>query len=140
MAEAQVQAVRPEIVATGLQNLWALVFLPQGRFLVTKRPGRLPVVEPDGRLGPPVTGLPAIDADGQGGLLDVITDTGFSVNRRIDFCFSEPAASGGGNSTALARAILAADNRRLKDVQLLFIERAVKGQGRARAQAARGRR
>lgn len=83
MAEAQAQAVRPEVVATGSQNPWALAFLPQGRFLVTKRPGRLPVVEPDGRLGPPVTCLPAIDAGGQGGPLDVITDAGFAANRRI---------------------------------------------------------
>ena len=84
MAEAEAQVVRPESVATGLQNPWALAVLPQGRFLVTERPGRLCVVEPDGRLGPPVPGLPAIDAGGQGGLLDVITDTGFSDNRRLE--------------------------------------------------------
>ncbi|MDO8374040.1 MAG: PQQ-dependent sugar dehydrogenase [Polaromonas sp.] len=122
-ATAQAQAVRPEAVATGLQNPWALAFLPQGRFLVTERPGRLRVVEADGRLGPSVAGLPAIDAGGQGGLLDVITDAGFAANRRIYFCFSEPAASGGGNSTALARATLAADNSRLEDVQVLFSQK-----------------
>jgi len=122
-AEAQAQTVRPEVVATGLQNPWALAFLPQGRFLVTERPGHLRVVEADGRLGPPVAGLPAIDAGGQGGLLDVITDAGFAANRRIYFCFSEPAASGGGNSTALARATLAADNRRLEDVQVIFSQK-----------------
>lgn len=122
-ANAQAQAVRPEAVATGLQNPWALAFLPQGRFLVTERPGRLRVVEADGRLGPPVAGLPAIDAGGQGGLLDVITDVGFAANRRIYFCFSEPAVSGGGNSTALARATLAADNSRLEDVQVLFSQK-----------------
>jgi glucose/arabinose dehydrogenase len=122
-ATAQAQAVRPEAVATGLQNPRALAFLPQGRFLVTERPGRLRVVEADGRLGPPVAGLPAIDAGGQGGLLDVITDAGFAANRRIYFCFSEPAASGGGNSTALARATLAADNSRLEDVQVLFSQK-----------------
>lgn len=122
-AGAQAQTVRPEAVATGLQNPWALAFLPQGRFLVTERPGRLRVVEADGRLGPPVAGLPAIDAGGQGGLLDVITDAGFAANRRIYFCFSEPAASGGGNSTALARATLAADNSRLEDVHVLFSQK-----------------
>ena len=122
-AGAQAQTVRPEAVATGLQNPWALAFLPQGRFLVTERPGRLRVVEADGRLGPPVAGLPAIDADGQGGLLDVITDAGFAANRRIYFCFSEPAASGVGNSTALARATLAADNSRLENVQVLFSQK-----------------
>ena len=122
-AGAQAQTVRSEAVATGLQNPWALAFLPQGRFLVTERPGRLRVVEADGRLGPIVAGLPAIEAGGQGGLLDVITDAGFAANRRIYFCFSEPAASGGGNSTALARATLAADNSRLEDVQVLFSQK-----------------
>src|SRR3989338_6315599 len=79
-ARVQAQAVRPEAVATGLRNPWALAFLPQGRFLVTERPGRLRVVEADGRLGPPVAGLPAIDAGGPGGLLDVITDARFAAN------------------------------------------------------------
>lgn len=121
--QAQSQAIRPEAVAMGLQNPWALAFLPQGRFLVTERPGRLRVVEPDGRLGQPVSGLPAIDARGQGGLLDVITDAGFATNRRIYFCYSEPAVSGSGNSTALARATLAADNSRLEEVQVLFSQK-----------------
>jgi glucose/arabinose dehydrogenase len=67
--------------------------------------------------------LPAIDAGGQGGLLDVIADADFAVNRRIYFCFSEPAAAGGGNSTALARASLALDNSRLQDVQVIFSQK-----------------
>lgn len=120
---AQAQAVRPEPVATGLEHPWAVAFLPQGRFLVTERPGRMRVIEADGKTGAPLRGLPAIDAGGQGGLLDVVTDAGFSANRRIYFCYSEPAASGGGNSTALARAILAADNSRLEGVQVIFSQK-----------------
>ncbi len=123
VAGAQAQTVRPEVVATGLQNPWALAFLPQGRFLVTERPGRMRVVESNGRLGAPLSGLPAIDVGGQGGLLDVVTDSDFGVNRRLYFCFSEPAATGRGNSTALARATLAADNSRLEDVQLIFSQK-----------------
>ncbi|MDP1740176.1 PQQ-dependent sugar dehydrogenase [Polaromonas sp.] len=117
------QGVRAETLAGGLQNPWAVAFLPQGRFLVTERPGRMRVIEADGRLGTPLPGLPAIDAGGQGGLLDVITDSGFASNRRIYFCFSEAAASGGGNSTALARATLATDNSRLDDVQVIFSQK-----------------
>ncbi|MFI5445542.1 PQQ-dependent sugar dehydrogenase [Polaromonas sp. UC242_47] len=120
---AQAQSVRPELVAGDLQHPWALAFLPEGRFLVTERPGRLRVVEADGRLGPALPGLPAIAAGGQGGLLDVITDAGFASNRRIYFCFSEPAASGPGNSTALARATLSADNSRLEAVQVIFSQK-----------------
>ena len=123
MAGVQAQTVRPEVVATGLQNPWAVAFLPQGRFLVTERPGRMRVLEPDGRLGAPLPGLPAVDAGGQGGLLDVVLDSGFAANRRLYFCFSEAATSGRGNSTALARATLASDNSALEDVQVIFSQK-----------------
>jgi glucose/arabinose dehydrogenase len=121
-ARVQAQGVRPEPVASGLQHPWAVAFLPQGRFLVTERPGRMRVVEADGKLGPALAGLPAIDAGGQGGLLDVVTDTDFAANRRIYFCYSEAAASGG-NSTALASATLAADNSRLEGVKVIFSQK-----------------
>jgi glucose/arabinose dehydrogenase len=120
---ARAQGLRAEALASGLQNPWAVAFLPQGRFLVTERPGRMRVIEADGRLGAPLPGLPAIDAGGQGGLLDVIADADFAVNRQIYFCFSEPAAAGGGNSTALARASLAFDNSRLEGVQVIFSQK-----------------
>lgn len=108
-----------EVVATGLAHPWGLAFLPDGRFLVTERPGRLRVVEPGGRLGPPLGGLPRVAAGGQGGLLDVITDADFARNRRIFFCYAEPAP-GGVNGTALASATLAPGASELWDVRLLF--------------------
>ena len=112
-----------EVVASGLSHPWGLAFLPGGRFLVTERPGRLRVVEADGRLGPPLAGLPQVAAGGQGGLLDVITDADFTRNRRIFFCYSEPAPKGGGNSTALASATLAPDAAALQDMKVLFSQR-----------------
>ena len=118
-AQAQT-AVRAEVLARGLDHPWALAFVDGGRMLVTERPGRLRLVEPDGRVGPPIEGVPAVDAVGQGGLLDVITDSGFATNRRIYFCFAEPATSGGGNSTALATARLSDDGRRLEQVRVIF--------------------
>ncbi len=114
------QTVRPQTVATGLQHPWALAFLPQGRFLVTERAGRLRVVEADGSLGAPVAGLPVMAVQGQGGLLDVVLDGDFVSNRVLYFCFAEPAATGDGNSTALARARLSEDNTRLLDVRVIF--------------------
>ena len=66
------QPVRAVTVAQGLEHPWGLAFLPDGRYLVTERPGRLRLVEADGRLNPPVTGLPTVAAGGQGGLLDVV--------------------------------------------------------------------
>lgn len=118
---AAAQTVRPETVASGLENPWAVAFLPQGRFLVTERPGRMRVVSAQGQVGPALAGLPEIDEGGQGGLLDVVLDSGFAGNRTVYFCFSE--AGGGGNSTALARARLSDDERRLEDVRVIFSQK-----------------
>lgn len=107
-----------ESVATGLAHPWAVAFLEDGRFLVTERPGRIRVVEADGRVGPPVDGVPPVVAAGQGGLLDLVLDSGWARNRQLYFCYAEPGA--GGNSTALARARLSPDRRRLEDVQVIF--------------------
>ncbi|RYF79280.1 MAG: PQQ-dependent sugar dehydrogenase, partial [Comamonadaceae bacterium] len=114
--------IRPEVVGGGLENPWAVAFLPEGRFLVTEKPGRMRVLSASGQRGEPLPGLPAIAAGGQGGLLDVITDSQFARNRTIYFCYSEPG-EGGTNSTALARAELAADRSRLDKVQVIFSQK-----------------
>ena len=116
-------APRTETVASGLENPWGVTFLPQGRFLVTERPGRLRVVEADGKLGAPVAGLPPIAAGGQGGLLDVLADSQFAGNRTVYFCYSEPDATGSANSTALARAQLSNDRTRLENVKVIFSQK-----------------
>jgi glucose/arabinose dehydrogenase len=119
-AQVPSPAVRVEVVARGLEHPWAVAFVDGGRMLVTERPGRLRLIEPDGRVGPSIAGVPRVDAVGQGGLLDVVTDSDFARNRRIHFCYAEPAASGGGNSTALASARLSDDGRRLEQVRVIF--------------------
>src|SRR5512139_200957 len=70
--------VRVETVVAGLEHPWGLAFLPDGRMLVTERPGRLRIVSPEGRLGEPLAGVPSVDVVGQGGLLDVAVDPGFA--------------------------------------------------------------
>ena len=119
---AQAQAVRAQTVASGLQNPWALAFLPEGRFLVTERGGTMRVVQPDGKISAPVAGVPDVVASGQGGLLDVLLDGDFVRNRTLYFCYSEPAPGTftRGNSTALARATLSADNAKLENVKVIF--------------------
>jgi glucose/arabinose dehydrogenase len=109
--------IQVETVVNGLQHPWALAFLPDGRMLVTERPGRLRIVTPDGKLSPPVAGLPKVFASGQGGLLDVIVDRDFSRNRTIYFCFAEPF--GPGARTSLARARLP-DGEYIEDLQIIF--------------------
>lgn len=79
------------------------------------------VVEADGKVGSPIAGLPAIEAGGQGGLLDVVLDSAFLANRTLYFCFAEPGP--GGNSTALARAKLSADASRLEELKVIFSQR-----------------
>lgn len=120
---ARAQGVRAETVASGLQNPWGVAFLPGGRFLVTERPGRLRLVGPDGKLAPPLAGVPEVAAGGQGGLLDVLADSDFAASRTVYLCYSEPAATGNGNSTALARATLSADSGRLENVRVIFSQK-----------------
>jgi glucose/arabinose dehydrogenase len=116
-------APRPEVVASGLQNPWGVGFLPDGRFLVTEKSGRIRVVAADGKLGAPLAGLPAIATGGQGGLLDVLVDSAFARNRTFYFCYSEPEAGGSANGTALARAQLSADGSRLEGLKVIFSQR-----------------
>jgi len=118
---AAMAQIRPETISTGLENPWGVAFLPGGRFVVTERAGRLRPIAADGKIGAPIAGLPAIAAGGQGGLLDVLADSGFDKNRTLYFCFSEPAAGGGsGNSTALASTQLSADGTRLENLKIIF--------------------
>jgi glucose/arabinose dehydrogenase len=92
-------------LTTGLVHPWGLAFLPDGSMLVTERPGRLRRISPTGALDPtPVAGVPAVVAQGQGGLLDVIVDPDFDQNRLIYLTYS--AAGSGGAGTRVARADL----------------------------------
>lgn len=120
-ATAQSAALKTEVVASGLANPWAVAFLPDGRFLITERAGRLRIAAADGSLSKPIEGLPQIAAGGQGGLLDVLLDSDFANNRLLYFCFSEPDPSEPAkNSTALARARLAEGGNRLEALQIIF--------------------
>ena len=118
---AQAQSLRAETVASGLDHPWAVAFLAEGRYLVTERPGRMRVVDAQGRLSEALAGVPRVVAGGQGGLLDLVLDSGFAINRTLYFCYSEPGA--GGNSTAMARARLSDDQRSLQDVKVIFSAR-----------------
>ena len=107
-------------VAEGLQNPWGLAFLPGGRMLVTEKPGRLRLVAADGTLSEPVAGLPAVDARGQGGLLDVAIDPAFAKNGLIYWSYAE-LLDGAINNTAVARGRLVDQAPvRVEGVQVIF--------------------
>ena len=88
-------------VARGFEHPWGLAFLPDGRMLVTERPGRLVLVEVDGKSRRTLAGVPSVRAGGQGGLLGIALSPKFAQDRLVYLSFSE--AGDGGAGTAVAR-------------------------------------
>lgn len=91
------------MIAKGLEHPWSLAFLPDGRMLVTERPGRLRIVSSDGRVSEPVGGVPRVYARGQGGLLDVALSPTFDKDRLIYLSFAESGEGGAGTAVARGR-------------------------------------
>jgi glucose/arabinose dehydrogenase len=110
-------------VAEGLEDPWGMTWLPDGRMLVTEKPGRLRVVAADGALSAPVSGLPPVDGRGQGGLLSVELDPDFAENSIIYWSFSEPQEEGM-NNTAVARGrFVDGAAPRVDDVEVIYHQR-----------------
>lgn len=103
-------------VADGLVNPWSMAFLPGGDMLITERPGRLRVVRDGELLADPVSGVPAVHAQGQGGLLDVVPHPDFANNRLIYLSYSKP--NEGGSTTAVVRGHF--DGQAFTDVEEVF--------------------
>ncbi len=106
-----------QVIASGLEHPWSVALLPKGGFLVTERPGRLRRVSADGTLSAPISGVPDVFADGQGGLLDVVLDPDFASNQRIWLSFAEPGDDETAG-TAVSTATLGADA--LTDVHVIY--------------------
>ncbi|HRJ73854.1 MAG TPA: PQQ-dependent sugar dehydrogenase [Terrimicrobiaceae bacterium] len=109
-------AFRVETLAEGLKNPWSVAKLPDGRYLVTEREGRLRIIA-NGRLLPePVGGVPAVWANGQGGLLDVVLHPDHAANGWIYLSFAKPLP--GRALTAIVRGRLRGNE--LVDVETIF--------------------
>lgn len=104
------------VIAGPLQHPWGLALLDDGRMLVTERPGRMRLVDKDGKLSEPLGGIPEVYARGQGGLLDVTLSPNFKDDRLVYFSFSEPGEGGAG--TAVARGKLGTNA--LEDVEVIW--------------------
>ena len=131
MAEAattsEQASFRVERLTDGLDHPWSVAFLPDGGFLVTERPGRLRIINAQGRLmEQPISGLPEIRAHGQGGLLDVALHPDFANNGWVYLSYVEPGP--GGMGTAIARGRLS--DMRLRDTRILFRLLPKSGNGR----------
>jgi glucose/arabinose dehydrogenase len=115
------QSLKVETVAKGLAYPWGAAFLPDGRLLVTERPGRLRVIAKDGKLSPPVTGLPEVEVASQGGLLDVALAPDYASSKLIFLSYAEKRESGGAATTvARAKLVLEGESPRLDDVKVIF--------------------
>lgn len=111
--------LRVVTVASGLSFPWGLAFLPEGDMLVTERSGALRLVSRTGHVSPPLSGLPAILVQGQGGLLDIALDPDFANNRLVYLSYAEGGADNT-NGLAVARGILNARRTALDKVQVIF--------------------
>ncbi len=110
----------------GLDHPWGLAFLPDGRMLVTERPGRLRVVRDGGLEREPVAGVPQVAAHGQGGLLDVALHPRFGENGLVYLSYSARGADGVGTEVARGRL----SGNRLENVQVIFRQSPKGGTGR----------
>lgn len=109
-------------IATGLEHPWSVALLPDGGFLVTERPGRLLHIGANGAKSAPISGVPAVWANGQGGLLDVVLAPDFATSKRIYLSYAE-AGDNGTAGTAVSSAVLemnAGGDGALSDVKLVY--------------------
>jgi len=116
---SQTGRIKVETITNKLDHPWGLAFLPDGRMLVTERPGRLRIVTRDGKISPPLGGVPKVYASGQGGLLDVVLDPDFASNRLVYLSYAEPGP--GGASTAVARGRLGDSS--ITGLQVIFSQK-----------------
>ncbi len=112
---------RVALVSAGLEHPWAVAFLPDGRYLVTERPGRLRLIAADGRLDPrPVAGVPPVAALGQGGLLDVVLHPKFADNSWVYLSYAGAGEGGVGTEVARGRLVSDAAGARLESLQVIY--------------------
>jgi len=111
-------AYQTSVVVGGLDHPWALQFLPDGKLLVSERPGRLRIIGADGKLSAPIAGVPAVEAKAQGGLQDIALDPNFARNHTLYFTYLEPRAEGSG--IAVGRAVLDEAGGKLDAVKTIF--------------------
>lgn len=106
------------IINGKLENPWAISVLPNGGFLITQKQGTMVVLTADGKLSKKITGLPKVDASGQGGLLDVTLDPNFAKNRMVYFAYSEPQTTG--VVLAIAKGKLSADETKIENQKVIY--------------------
>lgn len=106
------------VFAEGLQSPWGIAVLPDGRLLITEKEGTLRIVDKTGILSQPITGLPKVDSNGQGGALGIALDPDFATNRMVYWAFTKPEPNG--NQTALAKGRLSDDEKTIESATVIY--------------------
>lgn len=123
---AEQHKIRVTVIARGLVHPWALAFLPDGRMIVTERPGRIRLIQ-NGALDPkPVSGVPKPFTNGNGGLMDIALHPKFAENHLVYFAWDKPLENGKG-APAVARGKL--EGGALTDVRDILVTDAYEGTG-----------
>jgi glucose/arabinose dehydrogenase len=107
-----------KVISKDLNKPWGIVGLPDGRLLITEKEGTMRIASSNGTLSPAITGIPKVNAKGQGGLLGVTIDPDFTGNRMIYWSFSEDNT--GGTLTAIAKGALSADEKTIENATIIY--------------------
>jgi aldose sugar dehydrogenase len=107
-----------KVLTEKLNSPWGITSLPDGRLLITEKNGNLRIVKTTGEMSEKITGLPAVDSDGQGGLLGITLDPAFAQNRMVYWAFSESVS--GGNHTSVAKGRLSNDDRQIENSVVIY--------------------
>jgi glucose/arabinose dehydrogenase len=111
-------AYQSVILTRNLSSPWGIAVLPDGRLLITEKGGDMKIVSTSGAVSPAITGIPEVNASGQGGLLGITPDPHFATNRMLYWCFSEK--NPGGNLTAVAKGKLSADEKTIENATVIY--------------------
>ena len=106
------------VLTTVLRSPWGITSLPDGRFLITEKAGTMRLVTTSGQVSAPLSGIPAVNSSGQGGLLGLCIDPAFSTNRVVYWSFSERRSDG--NLLAVAKGRLSTNETAIEDVTVIY--------------------
>ena len=107
-----------KVLTTDLKLPWGIASMPDGRFIVTEKEGRIKIVSASGIVGGAIKGVPKVSSDGQGGLLGICLDPDFTNNKMVYWAFSEPLPEG--NITSVAKGKLSSDETSLENVTVIY--------------------
>ncbi|MGY3211571.1 PQQ-dependent sugar dehydrogenase [Mucilaginibacter sp. HD30] len=106
------------VINTELKGPWGIHVLPDGRLLISGKPGNMQILTADGKLDKTITGFPDVQFANQGGLLDVNIDPDFTKNRMIYWTYAQPGEEGA--TLAIAKGKLSADETKLENVKVIY--------------------